>query len=403
MASSSSSEVCNTDTDKSQTQSQSTSWIEKLPREVYFDVLSRLPFSSLLESKLVSKRWHASVKDPGFGNVHVVRASENNLCVLFFFDWPTSKLYLVNFDQRKNGGALETAKILKNPFGPALPDFELVGSCNGLICLYNTESDDQLFVYNPFATGYRMLPRMNTHSDSRVSRVVFGFGFHPKTKEYKVIRIVYYAQFNYDFAGAVPEAFVLSFSNPTWRNIGRIPHMLMGPTSEALVNGKLHWLAIQGETSYRDIVSFDIETEEFQLVPQPDYDLVNPRDIQLVTLRGCLSLVVANEIWVTKTYNVPASWSKEIIIGDYVPPSYRLDMAPPFRRKKNGYQGKALRVLCALENGEILYQYHRRCLVSYNPVSQEFKDHNVQGLPIEFQAIVHASSVISVNTVLGGA
>ncbi|XP_065877957.1 F-box protein At3g07870-like isoform X2 [Euphorbia lathyris] len=382
-------------------------WLERLPREVYFDILSRQSIFSLLDSKLVSRLWHTSIKDPSLTKLHLTKAAENSLCLLIFSDWPKSKLQLVEVGNPE----ASIAKTLKNPFQQVLPEFEVVGSCNGLVCLNSYFYDDPLCIYNPFTIEYKELPTIGESSLSNKCRMVFGFGFHPKTEEYKVIEIIYYKQGNFDLVGGSPEAFVLTFNNvPTWRNIGKIGYDLTGPTSEASVNGKLHWLTfthVDEDVSYREIVSFDLETERFEVVPQPSYvSSSNRTNYHLVTLRGCLSAIVqcndgSNEVWMMKEYNVKSSWSKELVIGNYVPQGLRMNMAPPVRRKINGCQGRKFRVLCGLKDGEILFIYYSRCIVSYNPKSGEYKDVHYQELPLEFQAFAHLGSLVSINSVFG--
>ncbi|XP_050222135.1 F-box protein At3g07870-like [Mercurialis annua] len=284
----------------------------------------------------------------------------------------------------------------------------IIGTCNGLVCLYNYFFDDPLYIYNPFTIEYIELPRLDVSPNS-VCRVVFGFGFCRKVNEYKVVKILYYKQANNDFVGGAPEAIVLSTKTPTWRKIGKISYDLTGPTSEALVDGKLHWLTfdiVHEDVKYREIISFDLETDQFQVVPRPSCGGLNRINYHLLTVRGCLSAVVScnggsNEIWVMKEYNVRTSWRKEMIITSYVPQGLRLNMAPPARRKKNGYLGRRFRVLCVLKNGELLLLYQCRCIVSYNPDTGEFKDVNFQGLPLEFLAFVHVGSLISTNRISG--
>lgn len=392
---------------KSSSKHQPTTWLERLPREIFFDILSRQPIMSLLDCKLVSKLWYTSIRHPLLANMHLNHVTEDDLCLLLFSDWPKSKLQLVQVNQAEETRTIQT---LKTTFDSVLPEFEVVGSCNGLVCLYNYFYDDPLYIYNPFSIEHKELPRFEASPHLNICRTVFGFGFHPKTKQYKVIKIVYYKQSNNDLVGGNPEAFVLALSDatPTWRNIGKIDYELSGPTSEALVSGKLHWLSfvlVHEEVRYREIISFDIETEEFQVVPRPSCGGLNQINYHLVTLRGCLSAVVSsgggsNEIWVMKVYNEKTSWRKELVIGNYVP-MLRITMAPPSRRKKNGYQGGAFRVLCELKNGEIVILHWNRFIVSYDPNNGEFKEINFQGLPLEFQASVHVGSLISVHKVFG--
>ncbi|KAF2308684.1 hypothetical protein GH714_012319 [Hevea brasiliensis] len=328
---------------------------------------------SLLDCKLVSRLWYTSVKLPSLADMHLNHATEDDLYLILFSDWPKSTLQLV---QVRHPEGTRTVKTLKTTFDSVFPEFEVVESCPDLRHLH-LQTFAEWFLDSDSIRKQRLQGDKNSLLQAR----------------------------NNDLFGGNPEAFVLILANvtPTWRNIGKIGYDLSSPTSKALVNGKLHWLTfirVQEEVSYREIISFDLETEQFQVVPRPSCGGLNQSNYHLVTLRGCLSAVVtgggSNEIWVMKVYNVQTSWSKELVIGNYVP--HGMPMAAPSRRKKNGYQGGAFRVLCGLKNGEMLILHSKRSIVSYDPKNGEFKELNFQGLPLEFEATVHMGSLISVHT-----
>uniref|UniRef100_M1DST9 F-box family protein n=1 Tax=Solanum tuberosum TaxID=4113 RepID=M1DST9_SOLTU len=62
-------------------------------------------------------------------------------------------------------------------------EFNLVGSCIGLLCSIN----DRLVLHNPFTGDYKDILKFIEFEEQQVV-----FRFHPFTKEYKVIKIVYY-------------------------------------------------------------------------------------------------------------------------------------------------------------------------------------------------------------------
>ncbi|KAM7277703.1 hypothetical protein ACFE04_004837 [Oxalis oulophora] len=355
---------------------------ERLTREAFFKILTRLPVTSLLQCKLVSPRWHASVKDPVFIDAHMSRANEDDIYLIIFHDWPRCKLQLVQIAATFDGHQPEPIKSIGSTLESVLPDFDLVGSCNGLLCLYKYHYDDPLYIYNPFTTLYRELPKQDW-DHSTVCSVCFGFGFHPKTKDYKVIKIVYYrrADSHYIPEGD-PDVFVLTLGfDVSWRKIGKIPHKVIGPASEALVCGNLHWLTFTDAESvaHLNIVSFNLETEQFRLISGPEMKR-QKSETHLLTLRGSLAAVISyrnemNEIWVMKEYNVQDSWSKQFEIGNYVPRGVDLFMGmPPTRARRNGYMGR---------------------------ICDVFNDIELQGLPLQFQTIVHVGSFASVEATCG--
>ncbi|XP_062104516.1 F-box protein At3g07870-like [Humulus lupulus] len=390
-------------------EAQKINHFEKLPREVTCDILSRLPLPCLMECKLVSKLHYSSVKHSLTISMHLSRAKHNNPYLICFSDYPISKLDFVDLNSNpENDIFLTKTPIL--PFDSAHSTFDVVGSCNGLICLYNRSHNDPLFIFNPFTKEYRELPQSINPPHLNAVRVVFGFGFHPRTKEYKAIKIVYYIEGNNFFTATIKETrvYVLNLGDSEWRCIAQKPHnLIICPASDVLVNGNLHWLTVKfdqnGEETRQDIVSFDLATEEFQVIPQPMDLGLNKSLTHLVTLNDRLSAVVSSqigqhEIWVLKDYNVRESWSKEMVIPGYVPLGFRMDSAPPARIRYNGSRRRSFRVLGSLHGGdEILFSYRDRCLVSFNPDREEFKDFRTEGLPVVFETIVHMGSLISLD------
>lgn len=84
------------------------------------------------------------------------------------------------------------------PFWEAMPEFNVLVSSNGLLCLSDSSQKDALCVYNPFTRNHLDLPK-STQSQSPNQQVVYGFGFHPTNKEYKVLKIVYYMKTHKDY------------------------------------------------------------------------------------------------------------------------------------------------------------------------------------------------------------
>nr|GLL21292.1 F-box protein At3g07870-like isoform X2 [Ipomoea trifida] len=75
------------------------------------------------------------------------------------------------------------------PFAASMAKFTVVGSYNGLLCLLEYLLNQSLCIYNPFTGDYKVMSRFMEFEEQQV---VIAFGFHPVTKEYKVIRIVQY-------------------------------------------------------------------------------------------------------------------------------------------------------------------------------------------------------------------
>ncbi|KAK0589339.1 hypothetical protein LWI29_012910 [Acer saccharum] len=269
--------------------------MEYFPSEIILDILSRLPVTSVLQSKLLySLELSALGKD----------------------------------DQRVN-------KI----HVPVLPEFKVVGSCKGLLYLCDSSAKDIVYVYNPFTRDYIELPKS---TELLHQYPVYGFGFNQTTNKYKVIKAVYRTHLRgRRILSLEAEVQILTLGSPAWRNFGRLPYHLIhqGP-SQVLVCGRIHWHTWSGVRSSSPIISFDFEDEQFREVPKPDCGGLDHRpNIQLVDLGGCLSAAVYNnyrefEIWIMKEYNVKESWIKEFNIGNRVPTSLEEEdwiSAQPFK------------------------------------------------------------------------
>ena len=45
-------------------------------------------------------------------------------------------------------------KTISIPFSGSMPEFTVVGSCNGLLCLCDSLYKDAVYIYNPFTNYY---------------------------------------------------------------------------------------------------------------------------------------------------------------------------------------------------------------------------------------------------------
>ncbi|KAJ6729260.1 hypothetical protein OIU85_020210 [Salix viminalis] len=386
---------------------EQTTGMELLPREIARDILSRLPITSLVKFKCVCRAWRAMAVDPQVVNLYSSCSTQDtDPCVILHSDFPIrNNLYFVDFaadDDEK-----DKVKRLQAPFSSRMPEFEVVGSCNGLLCLADSLYNDSLYIYNPFTGGYKELPKSLQYPDQEV---VFGFGFNPKTNEYKVIRIVYYRNGHGSYPRSrrviypLSQVQILTLGCPVWRSLGKVSYRLVRRASETLVNGRLHWVSRPCRNKpARRLVSFDLTDEQFREVPKPDCGGLNRCDYHLAVLGGCLSVAVycnyrRLEIWVMKEYNEKGSWVKEYKIGAYMPKGLKQNLDRPLKIWKNASSRRVVRALCVLKNGEILLEYKNRVLVSYDPKKGKFKDIDLQGTPKWFQAVVHVGSLNWIDT-----
>ncbi|KAK1396150.1 hypothetical protein POM88_006013 [Heracleum sosnowskyi] len=216
------------------------------------------------------------------------------------------------------------------------------------------------------------------------------------------------------------EVQICNIGSNTWRSIGSIPHQFkrhstehLGSSKETIcLNGRLHWLKGSGRHYYGfnnsnpRIISFDLSDEHFHEILKPACGSLDKPDYLLLVLGGCLSAAVYSkdgkvDIWVMKEYNVKESWIKEFHIEAH---PRNIDVG--LQRSSNVrvfyvhgiwanrvLHGKSVRVLCSLENGDILLEYKDGKLASYNPGNGETIELQFQGLPTRFNTIVHIGSL----------
>nr|XP_043623718.1 F-box protein At3g07870-like [Erigeron canadensis] len=372
-----------------------------LPRDVLLDVLTRLPISSLIQFRFVSRSCDVLSHDPELPRLHHPMAKKADPMLVFHCDFPIrNQLYFVTYDGDHNKNIV---RKISTPFCRSMPEFNVVGSCNGLLCLSDSLYGEPVFLFNPFTRNYLELPKCVQFQDQEV---VFGFGYHPKTNEYKVVRIVYYRTprrlIRNHRSYPRSEVHVLTIGgesnlNNEWRCLGKVPYQLDRQAKEAVVvNGRLHWVSRPGRLPGRTIVSFDLEDEQFKLVSKP----VNRSNYHLAVIDECLAAAVSCgygklEIWVMKEYDAKESWTKLFDIhGAYLAKVRTHD----YGIWRKAMHEKMVRVLCVLKNGEILMEYRGGSLVKYDPKWKEFKDVVFQGMPKLFQTFAHVGSLNWIHT-----
>ncbi|CAK9315499.1 unnamed protein product [Citrullus colocynthis] len=367
--------------------------MDNLPHDVLLHILSRLPISSFIQFHCVCRSWRLLAQH----TQDFDHENENFRCLIFHCDFPIrNQLYFVDFPaftQHKY-----SVKRIFTPFAATMPEYDVVGSCNGFLCLSDSLYNDKLFVYNPFTRDYLELPKTKEFSNPDV---VCGIGFHPQTKHLKVVKIVYsrgFRRIQRRFHHSEVQVFTLGSCN--WRSIGRISHHVAQGQSPAVVKGRLHWVSLPRRHHLgRTIVSFDLASEEFIDIPKPDFGSLSRCNFHLVILNDCLSAAVycshgKMEIWVMKQYGVKESWVKSFNIGSYMPKALKQEATEmSFKVSKIVLRGRIVRVVCILKSGEILLEYRNRALVLFDPNSGKFKDVSFEGMPNWFQTVVHLGSL----------
>ncbi|KAL8096469.1 hypothetical protein AgCh_037435 [Apium graveolens] len=167
-------------------QSQMMNVTVHFAEDLIAQILDRLPVRDLLRFRCVSKPWCSLIDSPRFIRAHLKRSTEckTNTGVLI----RSFHAYLADFDSLDGTTAVE----IDEPLRTLLQGTGVVGSCNGLLCLY--EKKTEIFFWNPATRNCKELPCAPTdfvcpfYIDPTFIR---GFGYDAVNDDYKVLRILY--------------------------------------------------------------------------------------------------------------------------------------------------------------------------------------------------------------------
>lgn len=298
-----------------------------------------------------------------------------------------------NVEIESNERKCETVSI-RAPPGLVNEDFdgiEVVGSCNGLICLF-ANLDERLgrfYLWNPTLGEYwvskwyekigewsyardfykKMGPRnfMNCNLYS-----VFGFGYDAKCCDYKIVWLIC------DSEKKEMEVNVYTVGSGTWRTVGYFPlgRSLKVKESSVFASGALHWyLELFGGGNGDDncVISFDLEKEEFrEAISLPDLGTWNLSAESFVVIGGKLTFYgrpnlieyVDNQpvfsfghsaLWLMEEYGVKASWTKK---ESYSRDGWATSLLPGERW--------TLVPLCFTRNGNVLFDEYDDYVTLYD-------------------------------------
>jgi F-box interacting protein len=338
-------------------------WGRDLPEDLSMEILSRLPVKSLMRCKCVSKSWYALVTNPSFITKHLKTSHNLNRGAAIL----------------RRGGGLDQLRLstlsnetlevsgnvdLSQWFQDEVYMVSMFGPCNGILCLSGTlwkKRYDRLVLWNPATRESKILPPFPLQQDLYfVSH--FGFGFDPKTNDYKVVRIM---KFGYRHC----EVQVYHLSTNSWRVLDsspNLPYFLHTPRFSSYLNGVYYWWARVIDYSFMGrqlLFSFDMSNEVFQEVLPPPFDGRNciHQDIAVINetvtlILPCnidIELKVWIEIWVLNECGVERTWTKIFTIRQI---SVFWDL------------------LQLREDGLVVLTDEDNCLVLYDPRTQEARN-----------------------------
>ncbi|KAL7086870.1 hypothetical protein ACP275_13G029300 [Erythranthe tilingii] len=357
------------------------------PTELLSEILVKLPVKTLTRFTGVSKSWRSIITSAAFIASHLSNNSKNQTLLLTRYGHDNKLDQFSLLKVSENGGfGINSSMAIEAPFGFPIEYSNVVGYCDGLVCLSNcmffrNPWQRGIMIWNPSVRNHIVLPEPTINPEGP-HIAVLGFGVASRA-HVKVVRLVYKCTIFDGFSGSVPPQ-VEIFSLKTWswrRLIGGVDVALRAYSNvyrQAFLNGVVHWLAKEPIHDRSSILAFDIGDEVFGEVMLP-YELATGASVKLgvFVIEESLGIVGStNEscgVWVMKEYRVKESWTK----------LYKIDLVEGINNLVGFWK-----------SGEALLTLRDLWLAVYNPETKETKDLGFYGNPYSSYVDIYAESLL---------
>ncbi|XP_021287354.1 F-box/kelch-repeat protein At3g23880-like [Herrania umbratica] len=302
------------------------------PEEILLQIFCNLPIKSLGKCMCVCKAWNCLIKDTSFISSHLnnqfekcSRNNNHNLLLLITRvrgGGGFKSEYFLHFDDQ------ELSEYTQLQYGP-LYYHDVVGSCNGLLCLVNLSSSTirKFMLCNPIIRKWVRLPRPRL--GKWPCQATFGFGFDSRRNDYKVLKITK------NSVTSNIEAELYSLKKNLWEILAPPKYDLYSVDYMFFVNGVVHWIGFErldddGQSSIKCLLlGFDMSNEVFKEIILPESLSNVPHShrsrlsrLYVVPYAELSSIAVIEDcfdgertIWVMKKYGVIETWTKLFRFG----------------------------------------------------------------------------------------
>ncbi|KAK6928164.1 F-box associated domain, type 1 [Dillenia turbinata] len=311
-----------------------------LPEDLVIEILLFLPVKSLIRFRCVCKSWRDLIHSTDFVTRHLNnsrnRLKNRGLLVMSFQSFEEDLISpspscgiapLISDEPILDGWEIyepSDYSMRGRPFAE-----EIIGPCNGIYCLYGSS---KIILWNPSSREVKDLPPVSLENYLGI-----GFGFDPKTKDYKVF-IPRSCPQNINEG----EVDLYSLKSNTWRKLnklhGRFPFGFPNwplPRTCWTLNGVFYWLC--NPFQKRLIIAFDIVHETFHQIPAPNIqvqedsimaDIISFDESNVALIVNKIPIWIHQkcfDIWTLKTWCSPGvqrkvfSWSKTHRVGPCSP------------------------------------------------------------------------------------
>lgn len=353
-----------------------------LPNDLWMDVLVKLPIKSIIICTGVCRSWKEMIKSQEFIFKHLnskLESEAHNSGLLVHTCCKPSRQEIFTIYE-ENNRPMNILAELSSPFGPGNKNFQIVGSCNGLLCLSDSTRNcyGNVIVWNPLLRRSMNLARPNitcyyckynndahcfgfSYSSCKHNDHWFGFGYDSVEKEYKVVRII--CMENDDIVVEILKLSTRIWEKISYKALGHFNYLING---QVYLHGSLHWIGVvkgnHDNMERNKIVVFDVHEERFHEMEMPETLATYPYKMQVAVYLGSLAIVFEEEtniyIWTMREYGNVESWNGHV--------------CRRFSLIKRPFCGFT-------NNGEILSVIRNWILCSYDPITKKFNLLRLQG------------------------
>ncbi|KEH26232.1 putative F-box domain-containing protein [Medicago truncatula] len=288
--------------------------LPSLPMELMEEILCRLPVKLLIQLRCLSKSFNDLISDPKFARKHSMSTMHRHHLVVTYTDYDISlspggsriisyPLHSIFYPRYSIFDSILEHTRLEYPF-----DKEYIincGSCNGILCLALKQKRvakvNNVLLWNPSIKKFKLLPSLkNTPVNNCRHDPVFGFGYDHVFDVYKVVVIF-----------SKTQGMIHTLGTDTWRLInGDFP---LPVYDLKFVSGALNWIPYL-KNYIHSLASFDLVTESYKRLLQPNYGAEFVYNLNLDVSRDCLRIFASRQrffdVWLMKEYGNEGSWTK---------------------------------------------------------------------------------------------
>ncbi|XBI95934.1 hypothetical protein VPH35_032299 [Triticum aestivum] len=320
-----------------------------LPTDVLVEILPRLPPSSRRRVRLVCRLWRHIIDE------HTAEM-QSRATTLIWHPWRAVACVVDDLSSSSTGSCRELWRSVRG--------VQLVGTCNGLLCLCNNEEKPGgiITLVNP-ATGERLhlppLPSaekfigsfhwMNWHE-------TYNFAYQPMSGRYKIVQLCVPCSLDHvcEFNGVR----VLTLGETSRREVATLPeggarcNLGAGIVS---IDDATHWIT-RGSTTR--VVSFDLKDERITSTTELPTRAAGPCRYHLMEVHGRLGIVIHDlsvtiEVWIMEEGR---RWSRRysfrrqnlprphFVYGEYVLTREESSLYGHYRKKGPSLSGEVVQV-----------------------------------------------------------